>query len=199
MTTRQGRFAVPAEALRRARALSVGAGVLLAAALASAVVLFGATQPWGVAVLVLLAVPAYGLALMALPGAAASAGADDDFVADLAATVGASAERLQQARADLCARTGDLDARAGELQAGVDAADAVAREASTAMGNEGPVAALTMSVQVLLSGLSGLLDDALRDKQEITDKLDGLMRFTSALQDRTKEVSDIAIDRKSVV
>lgn len=57
---------------------------------------------------------------------------------------------------------------------------------------EGMLPALMMSVQVLLGGLSGLLEDALRDRQQFLEKIQTLKRFTDALQARAQDVSGIA-------
>jgi len=88
---------------------------------------------------------------------------------------------------------GAVRAQSARLQSTSAATRAVAAEASTVMGTEGPIAALMLSVQVLMSGVSGLLDDALRDKQELMSRMDALSSMMKELNGRAEEVMQIAM------
>jgi len=88
---------------------------------------------------------------------------------------------------------GAVRARSARLLSTSAATRAVAAEASTVMGTEGPIAALMLSVQVLMSGVSGLLDDALRDKQELMSRMDALTSMMRELNGRAEEVMQIAM------
>ena len=92
---------------------------------------------------------------------------------------------LDTAVESIAAQFATLTQHAQQCQADVEQARQFA-------SNEGMLPALMMSVQVLLAGLSGLLDDALRDRQRFLDQVQMLKRFTDALQARAQDVSGIA-------
>jgi len=50
-----------------------------------------------------------------------------------------------------------------------------------------------MSVQILMSGISGLLDDALRDKQDLLSRMNALSNLMNDLKARADEVTQIAM------
>ena len=85
-----------------------------------------------------------------------------------------------------------LAAEIGEIRRRLVAANASAHEAGAGMTSEGPIAALVMSTQVMLGALSGVLGDALRDKQDVLDRMQELTRFTTDLHRRAHEVGKIA-------
>jgi methyl-accepting chemotaxis protein len=80
----------------------------------------------------------------------------------------------------------------GDLRQCVHDTSGVIREASTALGSDGPIAALMLGVQVIMSGIQGLLDDALRDKQDLITRMNALNELTKELNERVEEVMQIA-------
>ena len=90
-------------------------------------------------------------------------------------------------------RDGMLLAHADQIQGQARDNQTVAREACAALGGEGPIAALMLSVQVILSGIQGLLDDALRDKQDMLTRMDGLTGLVKELNARVDEVMQISM------
>ena len=175
-----------------------GVAAVAAAACAAALVIWLAPwQPALLAAFVAAAVLAQGLsaarsrdaAVAARPMRAAPALAPEQVVPLVAPLVA----RLAEARASIDALRGELRGRSAEVSRAVDASEAVVGEAGAAMGSEGPIAALMMGVQVLMSGVYGLLDDALRDKQDLMQQMNALSALMTELQARADEVAKIAM------
>jgi|GEM_PF-6752346 len=115
---------------------------------------------------------------------------------DLAQVQGALtqiADQVAQARTALQSSDGAVGIHADRVRDCAHEAKAASGAASSAMSSEGPVAALSMSVQVLMSGVSGLFDDALRDKQDLLARMDALSGLMKDLQARAEEVMQIAM------
>jgi methyl-accepting chemotaxis protein len=85
-----------------------------------------------------------------------------------------------------------ISGRIAALRLRLQEANESAHQAGAGMNSSGPISALVMSTQVLLGGLSGLLGDALRDKEDVLNQMQQLTRFTTALHQRATEVSRIA-------
>jgi len=103
------------------------------------------------------------------------------------------AQDLEQARASLPEPQADTRERCARIRTGAQQAQLAARAASSAMGSEGPVSALMLSVQVMMSGVSGLLDDALRNKQDLMQRMEALTALMKELNGRAEEVMQIAM------
>jgi len=112
---------------------------------------------------------------------------------ELAQALHLLAQDLEQARASVPEPQANDRDQAGRIRAGAQHAQQVAREASGAMGSEGPVSALMLSVQVMMSGVSGLLDDALRNKQDLMQRMEALTALMKELNGRAEEVMQIAM------
>ncbi len=115
---------------------------------------------------------------------------------DLAQVQGALsqiADQVRRARTALHSSDGAIGAHAERVRDCAQEAKAASGAASSAMSSEGPIAALMMSVQVLMSGVSGLFDDALRDKQDLLARMDALSGLMKDLQARAEEVMQIAM------
>ena len=152
------------------------------------------TQPWLVSAFTVAAVVVQGLLSAHWARASES---DSKLPAPDLGLIGQrlrqSADEVAQARASLEAMNGQLGTTCERVQSRAQDASAVTAEASTAMGSEGPISALMLSVQVLMSGVSGLLDDALRDKQDLMARMDALSGMMTDLQARAEEVMQIAM------
>ena len=171
----------------------IATGIAVGAALAGSVTWGAGGHPWLVAALVGVAVPAYGLWLMRGTAAHDNAAATRAETEQWAARLTACTARLHVLEEELTRAQSAQQASSGALQACVSGTASAAEEARSAMSSEGPVSALMMSVQVLLSGLGCVLDDSLRDKQELTQRMEKLLSFTAALRERIDEVSAIAM------
>jgi methyl-accepting chemotaxis protein len=168
----------------------IGGGV----AFGSLIVFAAATQPWMAGAIATVALPCYGafaarLAVMQANAAAArktQPSGLDDSLANLTAQVMRARAIIEAAKTELAPRSERVRQRSEE-------ATGIAGEASSAMGGEGPIAALMMSVQILMSGISGLLDDALRDKQDLLSRMNALSNLMNDLKARADEVTQIAM------
>lgn len=182
------------EGNERHGAVAVAAGAALGTALAAGVVIGAGSHGWVVAALAGVSVPAYGWWLTRGAAkhqrtAAAARMETQQWVERLAACTA----RLHALEAELVRAPAAQEKSSGALHACVASTASAADQARTAMGSEGPVSALMMSVQVLLSGLGGVLDDSLRDKQELTERMEKLLGYTAALRERIDEVAAIAM------
>ncbi len=170
------------------------ASAALSLAPAALVLYLAPTQAWLLAALTVAAVVTQGL----LSARWARASESDSKLptpdlSQIGQSLRHSAEEVAQARASLEAMNGQLGATCERVHNRAQDASAVTAEASTAMGSEGPISALMLSVQVLMSGVSGLLDDALHDKQDLMARMDALSGMMTDLQARAEEVMQIAM------
>ena len=126
-------------------------------------------------------------------GAQHAADSATPAIADITQAVHALADTLEQARDAAATPGGSADQLAEHMRGSAQQAQETARAASAAMGSEGPVAALMFSVQVMMSGVSGLLDDALRNKQDLMERMHALTAMMNELHARAEEVMQIAM------
>ncbi len=103
------------------------------------------------------------------------------------------ATELEQAQVQIEQHGERLAARLVETRKRLVRANEAAHEAGAGITGDGPIAAMVSSTQILLMGLSGLLGDALRDKQDVLDQMNRLKSFIDALNLRAREVGDIAM------